>query len=369
MDIYDEINRIQALQKQLDPLTRLTGSYSRNAIEEAYKRDLALSQSREPALAYLTDLDKYKQQIEEANRWTLATLGIQSAADRALAMVEQSKISHYIEQLHSAQAARENFDVYQRATAWLDPLRALVPTQDWLAELRKFHSLTSVADPLGLYRQMTEKLYESSTWGVTQQVRDMLDALEAVGRDIHGDMDEVERVEPQIDENDVVRVSGLVHASSSTVSLSAESIGQLVHEWMSAYQQLSSLQDKKIFATYIYPLILALVFSMINPYSDFIVKQKLESANKTSEKSLKSAARDRGLPSYVIDNFRFVSAKQLDVRANKKKRSPKIGVFKFGQPVEILKKDGDWTLVHYSDAESDAAIQGWVFSRYLKRYR
>jgi hypothetical protein len=296
--------------------------------------------------------------------------GVPSAAERALAILEEPKlILSSLGYLRTTDSAQIVFDTYQRATAWLNPIRALTPAHDWLNELEKYRSLTAVADPLRLYREMTEQLNGSSAWGITQQVREMLDALESVGRDIDSVPSDTDRTDQQIDEDDVVRVSSLVNTSPGTVSLSPDSIVQFVQAWMSAYEQLASVQDKKIFATYIYPVIVALVFALINPYGDFVVKQKLEAANKSSEKAVKSAARESGIPTHVIENFRFVSTQRLAVRRNGKMRSPLVGFLSFGQPVEVLKKDGDWTLVHYSDSESDTAIQGWVLSRYLKRYR
>jgi hypothetical protein len=370
MNPYDEFNKIQALQKQLDPLRHIPGSHSLNSVEENYRRILSISQLGGSELKRSSDLDKYREQAQEMGRWYTSLTGVPSAAERALAIFEQPKlIFSSLNYLRATDDAQKIFDTYQRATAWLDPIRALTPAHDWLNELEKYRSLTAVADPLGLYRRMTEQLYGSSTWGITQQVQDMLDALESVARDIDSVASDTDRADQQIDEDDVARVSGLVDTSRDTVSFSPDSILQFVHAWMSAYEQLASVQDKKIFATYIYPVIVALVFSLINPYFDFVVKQRLEAANKSSEKAVKSAARESGIPTHVIENFRFVSAQRLDVRRNGKMRSPTVGFLSFGQPVEILKKDGDWTLVHYSDSESDTAIQGWVLSRYLKRYR
>jgi hypothetical protein len=370
MSPYDEFNKIQALQKQLDPLRHIIGSDSLHTAEANYRRILGISQLVEPALKRSSDLERYREQVQEMGHWYTSLTGAPSAAERALAVLEQPKlISSSLDYLRATDSAQILFDTYQRATAWLDPVRALTPAHDWLNELEKYRSLTAVADPLGLYREMTEKLYGSSTWGITQQVREMLDALESVGRGIDSVESDADRADQQIDEDDVVRISSLVNANPDTVSLSPESVVQFVQAWMSAYEQLASVRDRKIFATYIYPVIVAVVFALINPYGDFVVKQKLEAANNSSEKAVKLAARESGVPTHVIENFRFVSAQRLDVRQNGRMRSPTVGFLRFGQPVEVLKKDGDWTLVHHSDSETDTAIQGWVLSRYLKRYR
>ncbi len=71
----------------------------------------------------------------------------------------------------------------------------------------------------------------------------------------------------------------------------------------------------------------------------------------------------------VLQDYRFVSAKQLFVRQNPRAQSPVIGTLAFGRPVKLIKKEKGFALVEWRDAEGEAVIQGWVFARYLSKFR
>ena len=40
----------------------------------------------------------------------------------------------------------------------------------------------------------------------------------------------------------------------------------------------------------------------------------------------------------------------------------------FGKAVKLMKKERDFALVAWTDKESGAEIQGWVFARYLGKF-
>jgi hypothetical protein len=366
MKPHDPFQELRALQEQLDPYKQLGAASALQHARAEYERSLGVLRYEDPSL---TIWRQHQEQIQvDRRRWELAA-AMPSAADWALRQFEQAKtLLTSLERPQSVRFVEEAFDAYQRATAWLNPEQLLSPIESLMAEHEKFRSLTAVADPLRLYREAAESVYGASTSGMTQQVRDMLDALEAASHDMEDTSADSDHLELVVEEADVERVRRPMSEQVNTVALSADTIAQIVQAVLLAQQQLSA-RDRKIFATYVFPVLVALVFMVLNPYADFIVKQRLEAANKSSEKAIRTSARDSGAPANVIDNFRFVSAQRLDVRQNGRMRSPTIGTIRFGQPLEILRKDGDWTLVHYSDVENGTGIQGWVLSRYLKRYR
>ena len=83
-----------------------------------------------------------------------------------------------------------------------------------------------------------------------------------------------------------------------------------------------------------------------------------------------NARRHFGSPAF-LSAHRFVSVNELLVRQNPRSRSPVVGSLKFGYTVEVLKKEGDFTLIQWQGKgdDSDAKIQGWVFSRYLAKFK
>lgn len=70
----------------------------------------------------------------------------------------------------------------------------------------------------------------------------------------------------------------------------------------------------------------------------------------------------------LLDGFRFVAVKALNVRQNPNSRSPVLSVLRFGAPVNLIRKERDFSLIVWRDKESDVELRGWVFSRYLKKF-
>jgi hypothetical protein len=85
-------------------------------------------------------------------------------------------------------------------------------------------------------------------------------------------------------------------------------------------------------------------------------------------KAVKEIARQAvGAPELLLE-YRYVSAKVLIVRQNPRARSPEVGRLTFGKAVKLVKKEKDFALVLWTDKESGAEIQGWVFARYLAKF-
>ena len=71
----------------------------------------------------------------------------------------------------------------------------------------------------------------------------------------------------------------------------------------------------------------------------------------------------------ILENLRFVTTDVLNVRGRNYQKSDLIGKLYFGDVVRIVRKKKNWTLVKFEDKENELEIQGWVFSRYLKKFR
>jgi hypothetical protein len=370
MNPYDQISHLQSLQTQLGPLRHLWESSSIKVLEAGFSRSLGALGLSSESVENLRSLDVYRHKLEASQLGGLSGAVVTSAINSALAQIEQSKkLLASFEFLPSLESTRQILNAYQRPAEWMTPAQALRATRDRWTEPGSYRSLTAVADPLRLYRESMESLNALPGARLSLEIREMLQALESIGRDVANVGFGTGSSDLRVEDEDLSRLSYFSNGAGDTSVLSTENILSVVRQAISMYQELSPGPDKQIFATYIYPAILALIFSFINSYADFFVKQRLELANKTSEKAIQMSARESGMPAQVIEKFRFVKAQRLNVHKNGRMNSPMVGLLEFGQPVEVLKRDGDWTLVHYSDPENDTVIQGWVLSRYLKRYK
>lgn len=335
------INEIEKLQKSLS---------TRTAAHELQRRTAGLDRS---TTKYLQDL---------AGSWSSAA-DASARASLKLASVKITALEWEAQRPHIA------MDAFQRATTWLNPLKDIQSVV--LRDAERYRALYSVSQPLELLRNViaAEAPNPFADYANNAALR-LLETLRSIGIDQNFPVDGENEDAVDVGDDDLAPYAAIAQIQlANQRALDRALIEEIVSSLITAYQNLQSSRQKQIFQIYIYPILLSLIFSWINPYHDFIVKQKLEAPKPTSEKVVQQKARDSAAPAYVLESFRFVSAKSLSVRVNGKMRSPELGTLRFGQPVEIIRKLGYWTLVRYRDVDNEVEIQGWVLSRYLKKFR
>ena len=156
--------------------------------------------------------------------------------------------------------------------------------------------------------------------------------------------------------------------ADKTFNRSSEQLGYAITTLVAEIRALKNPALERILSLLVYPIIVALIFSIVNPIADFYIKESL-SAEKSELKKIKKhvlAATENVAP---LDSYRLVSRKFLDARAYPSARSPALGRFYWGQVVVLIEKRKNWSLVAWSDDENEVAVQGWVFSRYLGKFR
>ncbi|MEZ8191941.1 SH3 domain-containing protein [Vibrio sp. 1F279] len=71
----------------------------------------------------------------------------------------------------------------------------------------------------------------------------------------------------------------------------------------------------------------------------------------------------------LLNEMRFVNTPLLNVRMQPSIKSESIGTLKFSTPIVVIERKKSWTLVEWADDEKGVSIKGWVFSRYLQKFR
>ena len=99
-------------------------------------------------------------------------------------------------------------------------------------------------------------------------------------------------------------------------------------------------------------------------YTPMVLGESPQAAKKNVQENARFAVGSLEL----LDEYRFVSTTVLIVRQNPGALSPEIGRLSFSKPVRLLKRDKAFALVLWSDKDSGAEIQGWVFARYLEKF-
>lgn len=111
------------------------------------------------------------------------------------------------------------------------------------------------------------------------------------------------------------------------------------------------------------------VAGAIGVYMAHIAPVVLGESPQAAKKEIQAIARVAVGSAEILAEYRYVSAKVLIVRQNPKARSPWVGRLPFGRAVKLLKKEKDFALVLWTDQDSGSVIQGWVFSRYLSKFK
>ncbi|MEX2411340.1 MAG: SH3 domain-containing protein, partial [Candidatus Paceibacterota bacterium] len=135
-------------------------------------------------------------------------------------------------------------------------------------------------------------------------------------------------------------------------------------------QEIRALKDpviQSVIAWLIYPLIVGLVLSVINPVTDFYIKERLnKNEKKLVVKEVSNTLNKTFNDQSCLSSFRIVSATSLNIRKSSSSKSDIIATLFLGDVVEIIKKEQKWFLISWRDAESDTSVQGWAYSQYLK---
>lgn len=188
------------------------------------------------------------------------------------------------------------------------------------------------------------------------EYRQILDAYAATENDGTALMEELQAVKDEILE--------AVNSKTARIEEQLEAI----------YSRIMSTSDstfRAFFISFIFPIIIGLLTSIIYDYRIKPLLAAIENSNK--QVAIKKEVT-RNVKFYLTDpqqrvHYRIVTINVLTVRNSKSKSSRKIGYTFFGDVVEVVRKERNWCLIRRYDRESETFIQGWVLTRYLGQIR
>ncbi|GGX63827.1 SH3 domain-containing protein [Saccharospirillum salsuginis] len=255
-----------------------------------------------------------------------------------------------------------------------DPLKEHRELMASLADPLKEHRalMASLADPLEEFRAsiagIPNPLKELST-SITGI--DSFELLRNVAFEIGGDL--------SFDAEGLISVASKRMAVSDLQDLSYQVIhdsslepsGTLEESLNNLINEIRSQKDpltQKLLMWFVYPLIVAVIVSFINPVVNNYVESHLNEDKRSLSKKIEANARRSVADGSVLKDFRYVTADTLNVRSSATQKSKTIGLLYFGYAVIIVDRQKSWTLVEWNDPDSEVRISGWVFSRYLAKF-
>lgn len=211
---------------------------------------------------------------------------------------------------------------------------------------------------LDFANDLTRKFTESnSAFRAIEEAQKSLNRLLPTFRDIN-----LEQFEASEEDN---QETNQVVESINRAATEQESIQQVVDLIVSAIQTQNKptvrLMLWRFFCKILELLLAGIIATSMTHYAPAVLGESPQAAKKAIQESARAAIGSAEIRS----EYRYVSVTTLIVRQNPKARSPEVGRLSFSKLVKLLKKENDFALVIWTDQESGAEIQGWVFSRYL----
>jgi 2-C-methyl-D-erythritol 4-phosphate cytidylyltransferase len=114
-------------------------------------------------------------------------------------------------------------------------------------------------------------------------------------------------------------------------------------------QSLKSPFLQKILMYLVYPIIVGMIFSIVNPVADYYIKKHLQ-------------AKEGSLIN-VEAKLSVVSCKRLLVRSGPSREADQINVLNSGEIVTIIHQTGRWSQITWE--KNGLIMSGWVYNRYL----
>lgn len=254
--------------------------------------------------------------------------------------------------------------------------------------LRKAASLDSISGAVTAYERYLKPVTEHQKWierlqrqalgGLSMQdfarqldqANPALSAIEAAKRSLDnmlGTFRDIDFSGLEFDEKDEHEAEQVVQAISQAVT-AEPALQAAVDQFIEAIQELRNPVVQLMLWSFFKKIIDWIIGGIISALISQHMPQTASQSPQEATKSIKEVARVAGASPNFLAEYRFVSTKFLIIRQNPKARAPELGRLSFGKSVKLVKKNKDFALVLWTDKESGAEIQGWVFARYLQSF-
>lgn len=278
-----------------------------------------------------------------------------SATSQAQRMLDQYLPKYQLSRASDAIRAAADFNTLASSINAYEKIFAATKRQEWFNTLQR-HATGGVS--LQEFARLHEQINPTLT--AFEEAQRTLNALGTSFRDI--DFDSVEFSE------DEERETALA-TQEITREVGAEpSLQAAVEQIVAAIEAQKNPNVRAMLWLFFKKMLEWIISGIIGA----IISQQMPQAPPANPpqavKQLKVIARANVDSTSLLTEYRFVSAKSLVLRQNPKARSPALGTIGFCRVVKLLKKDKDFVLVLWKDAESGVEIQGWVFARYLEKF-
>ena len=250
-----------------------------------------------------------------------------------------------------------------------------------VARMREF-----MRNPLQDEINRIQEIVKSPLWDEINKIRDTENNIFS---DISSFVQDVKNIDITLNENLTVSCAGQVFEISRVQDLVEQTLYQigfdekiyeqnelLITEIRTLITEVRNIKDSRLrtfVKVFLMPLLSAFILIFFTPQfhnisSIYFPINKKEVVKRVETRVLQ-LTDDDGLDKNILNDYRIITARALNVRAKNKRNSRIIGKFYIGNVVKVIKKKKNWTLIEWKNNDDEILIQGWVFSRYLKRIK
>lgn len=311
-------------------------------------------------------LESHRQLYERMERWMQPHLELQQQIDRLLEPQRR---------------------LYDLAEKWLEPQRRLQeqieklvhPQLEWRSQIEEW---------LEPHRRMEEQL--ASALNANRQWEELIRPAWSIGQ-------ELEKIfTPQIEISRLfesvlggLTADDVVIDASGEISVSGDSVG--ISELTEVLQQVSSAISRipspaeflrfvlqilsrakrpiaSIILILVLPFLLNVAANLSTSYFQGLLSEHSHKPRRERIKLFQNEASNN-FDLSLLSSYRFTTADVLNVRGHESTKSRIIGRLYFGQVVRLVTKGRKWSYVEYINEDTGSEVRGWVFSRYLRKFK
>ncbi len=140
----------------------------------------------------------------------------------------------------------------------------------------------------------------------------------------------------------------------------------------SILKEVNSIKETnkyKIINLIIFSILFPIVLQFLSPFINIYVDNILFKNKKFFKKYISNQFITQIEDTQRLNHLRIITAKNIEVRSKASRKSEFIAYLKFGEIVFVINNIRDWSYIQKLNEDGDIIIQGWVFSRYLKKIK
>lgn len=386
MDVPENpFDQIRRLTEFADPLHLVRAQFERDTLqyasaverftraEEQSLRDLRQFEALQERPPFQKEIDRYTRAIKEMDDFDRKSRDFE-AMRRCQGELETNAVARSIVSLQDLAGTRW-LDLVRAATVAFDPLEDLRRAAESVTSLSKYAALAAI-DPYPFVERSLQ-LSAQTLHHASRELNDIQRILTSISElsrihDVFGEHEAAELDEVTDEELEAPSYI-LLAAGTETLSLSVESMATFAEAIVDAYKASLEKPDRQIFWLRVYPALLVVLGLLLTPVADVYIKKVLPApateASQFSPKQVNLTVRALAIPPMLLSGLRYVDVKDtLPVRETARKKARVLGYISRGASLQVLQNQSSWTLVRWTDADQNLLVQGWVLSRYLKKF-